>query len=80
MDVRRLLTARDGAAAALAGGYSRSAAKERKWLDSQLINKVEGVNNNHSVGVGLIELKRKGVVDYEGKPIRRVWLTWRPLF
>ena len=58
-----------------AGAKSRSAAKDRKWLDSQLINKVEGVNNNQTVSFGLIELKRDGVVDYEGKPIRWVWLT-----
>jgi predicted type IV restriction endonuclease len=57
-----------------AGARSRSAAKGRKWLDSQLINKVEGVNNNQAVSFGLIELKKKGVVDYDGKPIRWVWL------
>jgi len=58
-----------------AGASGRSAAKERKWLDSQLISKVEGVNNNQTVSFGLIELKKKGLVDYEGKPIRWVWLT-----
>lgn len=58
-----------------AGASSRSAAKERKWLDNELINEVEGINNNQAVSFGLIELKRKGIVDYEGKPIRWVWLT-----
>jgi predicted type IV restriction endonuclease len=57
-----------------AGAGTRSAAVERKSLDSQLINKANGVNNNQAVSFGLIELKKMGVVDYDGPPIRWVWL------
>jgi hypothetical protein len=54
---------------------SKSAGVDRKWLDSQLTNKVEGVNTKQAVSFGLIELREEGVADYDGSPIRKVWLT-----
>ncbi|HEV2200461.1 MAG TPA: hypothetical protein VGR73_11630 [Bryobacteraceae bacterium] len=57
------------------GAISKATAIDRKWLDSQLINKMERVNNHSAVSFGLIELEKKGVADYEGDPIRKVWLT-----
>jgi hypothetical protein len=55
-------------------GFSRPRGVDRKWFDEQLINKVEGINTKAAVSFGLIELKDKGQIDYEGKPIRNVWL------
>lgn len=59
------------------GARSQSEGVERKWLDEQLINKVDGVKTHEAVSFGLIELKKTGQIEYEGKPIRRVWLTLR---
>jgi hypothetical protein len=55
--------------------FSKSRGVDRKWLDEQLINKVEGIRTNQAVSFGLIELKNKRQIDYEGKPIRTAWLT-----
>jgi predicted type IV restriction endonuclease len=54
--------------------FSRPQGVDRKWLDEQLINKVDGVGTNQAVSHGLIELKQKRQIDYEGSPIRKVWL------
>lgn len=57
-----------------AGANSRAAAIDRNWLDSQLINRIERVKTRQAVDFGLIELRRKGLIDYEGKP-KRVWIV-----
>jgi hypothetical protein len=55
--------------------FSRPQGVDRKWLDEQLINKVDRIRTNQAVSHGLIELKdKKRQIDYEGSPIRRVWL------
>ncbi len=54
--------------------FSRSQGVDRKWLNEQLINKVDGVHTNQAVSFGLIELKEKRQIDYEGRPIRTAWL------
>lgn len=62
------------------GAYSRQTAVERKWLDRQLIRKVEGVNTKQSVSWSLIVLKDAGELDYEKRgnaPISVVWLVNR---
>jgi hypothetical protein len=54
---------------------SRSKGIDRKWLDEQLIDNADGIKTNQAVSFGLIELKDKGRIDYEGSnPIRKVWL------
>jgi chorismate mutase len=57
---------------------SRQTAVQRSWLDSVLIGKLPGVDNQQAVSFSLIELRRLGKIDYE-KPksggIRSVWLT-----
>jgi hypothetical protein len=57
---------------------SETRAVDRKWLDEQLINKVEGIRTNQAVSFALIELKKNGKIDYKGKPIRAAWLTETP--
>lgn len=57
------------------GAHSKSRAVDRKWLDEQVIGTVDGIKNKAAVSWGLIELKKRGNIDYEGKPIRRVWLN-----
>jgi hypothetical protein len=52
---------------------SRASAVGRKWLDENLVNKAGGVSNHQAVSFGLIELKDKGQIDYEGSP-KKVWL------
>lgn len=59
------------------GARSKSEGVERKWLDEQLINKVDGVKTHEAVSFGLIKLRETGQIEYEGKPIRKVWLTSR---
>ena len=56
--------------------FTKSRGLDRKWLDEQLINKVEGVDTKNAVSWGLIELQEKGQIDYEkvGNRIGRVWL------
>jgi predicted type IV restriction endonuclease len=54
--------------------FSKPRGVDRKWLDEQLINKVEGIRTNQAVSFGLIELKDKRQIDYEGRPIRSAWL------
>jgi predicted type IV restriction endonuclease len=56
------------------GAISRATAIDRKWLDRQLIKKVEKVNNDEAVSHGLIELREKGVANYEKQPIGKAWL------
>ena len=63
------------------GAFSRQSAVPRKWLDEQLIGKIEGVNNDTSVSFSLIDLKKLKQVDYEktgSSPIRSVWLMGAP--
>jgi hypothetical protein len=52
-------------------GFSRPRGVDRKWLDEQLVNKVEGVNTEAALSHGLIELKPKGQIDHEGPPIKK---------
>jgi hypothetical protein len=47
---------------------------DRTWLDGQLVGRVEGVKTTQAVSFGLIELKRRKLIDYIGKPIKTVWL------
>ncbi len=54
--------------------YSRMQAVDRKWLDDQLIHKVDGVKTHQAVSFALIELRKAGHIGYEGDPIRKVWL------
>jgi hypothetical protein len=60
--------------------FSQPRGVERKWLDEQLINKVEGVRHDQDVSFGIMELRDdKGKVDHEGgknsrRPIGKVWL------
>jgi predicted type IV restriction endonuclease len=54
--------------------FSRPRGVHREWLDERLINNVEGINTSQAVSHGLIELKGKRQIDYEGHPIRNVWL------
>ena len=56
------------------GAHSKSQSVDRKWLDQQLINKAKGVSTQQAVSFGLIELKKTGKIDYEGSPIKKVWL------
>jgi hypothetical protein len=56
------------------GAKSRTEAVQRKWLDEQIINRVEGVKTHQAVSWGLIQLKKNGQVEYEGNPIKLVWL------
>jgi predicted type IV restriction endonuclease len=56
------------------GAYSRTQAVDRKWLDDQLVHRVDGVKTHQAVSFGLIKLKGDGRIEYEGKPIRKVWL------
>jgi hypothetical protein len=56
---------------------SESQGVDRKWLDQQLVKKVEGIISHQAVSHGLIELKKTGQIDYEkpkGRPIKKVWL------
>jgi hypothetical protein len=55
------------------GSRSRARAIDRKWLDEQLVGKVDGVNTQQAVSWGLIKLKKQGIIDYGGKP-KRIWL------
>jgi hypothetical protein len=57
------------------GANSSSTAAKRDWLDSEVIDKVEGVKNHSAVSFALIKLKQLGIIDYAGKPIHSVWLT-----
>jgi len=60
------------------GANSKGNAVARRWFDERLINKVEDINNKQTVSWGLIELKERGLADYEGgngRPIRTVWLV-----
>ena len=63
------------------GAFSKAQAHDRKQLDEQLVNKVEGVDYQQEVSFGLIELRRLGEADYDGgkkdrkRPVRKVWLT-----
>lgn len=59
--------------------YSKTQALDRKWLDSQLVHKVDGVETHQAVSFGLIALEKSGHIDYEGKPIRKVWLKHKGL-
>ena len=64
------------------GAVSKDRGVHRNWLDDQLINKVEGVNNNQAVSFGIIELRRVGKIahnggDGSGRPISEVWLLER---
>src|SRR5271165_1294311 len=60
--------------------FSEPRGLERKWLDEQLFDKVQGVHNNQAVSFGIMELRDdKGKVDNEGgknsgRPIGKVWL------
>jgi predicted type IV restriction endonuclease len=58
------------------GAQSKAKGVERKWLDEQLIGKVDGVRTDQAVSHSLIDLKKNGKIDYEskGKRIRQVWL------
>ena len=59
------------------GANSKGNAVPRRLFDERLINKVEDINNKQTVSWGLIELKERGLADYEGgngRPIRTVWL------
>ncbi len=60
------------------GARSKAKGVERKWLDEQLIGKVDGVRTDQAVSFSLIDLKRAGKINYEepakGKSIRQVWL------
>ena len=62
------------------GAFSESRGVQRKWLDDQLINKVNGVRNKQDVSFAIMELRdEKGLVDNEGgknskRPIGKVWL------
>lgn len=62
------------------GAFSKSRGVDRKWLDEQLIDKVEGVHNNQAVSFGIMELRDdKGKVENEGgknsgRRIGKVWL------
>jgi hypothetical protein len=59
------------------GAHSRQTAVKRTWLDERLIGKVDGVQNDQEVSFGLIELKKRGEIDYEkpkNRPITAVWL------
>ena len=64
--------------------FSQPRGVERKTLDEQLINKVEGVHNNQDVSFGIMELRDdKGEIDHEGgknsgRPIGKVWLLEAP--
>ena len=53
--------------------FAKGKSINRRWLDEQLINKIEGVDTQQQVSFGLIDLKKKGLIDYEGDPIH-VWL------
>jgi hypothetical protein len=55
--------------------YSRTQAVARSWLDDQLVQRVDGVNTSQAVSWGLIELKKRGQIETEGRRSRRkVWL------
>ena len=61
------------------GESSQSEGVPRKWLDEQLINKVEGVQTQAAVSHGIIEITSNGIGDHEGgknsgRPIGKVWL------
>lgn len=43
-------------------------------VDDQLVHRVEGVKTHQAVSFGLIKLKGDGDIEYEGKPMRKVWL------
>ena len=50
------------------GSVFRVARRGPKWLDEQLIDKVEGVHNNQAVSFGIMELRDdKGKVENEGE-------------
>ena len=62
------------------GALSQSQGVDRKELDKQLVNKVEGVLTQAAVSHGIIEITRKGIADHEGgkksgRLIGKVWLT-----
>jgi predicted transcriptional regulator len=71
-DILRLLKEREA--------FTKSRGIDRKWLDEQLINKVEGVVTKNAVSWGLIELRKKRQIDYEkvGNRIGKVWLIEAP--
>lgn len=57
-----------------AKALSRSQAVDRRWLDEQLVKKVEDIGTKEAVSFGLIELRKARKIEYEGKPIRKIWL------